>query len=182
MRRLTNLELVLLGILAQDSLSGYALRKQFATTPLGHFSDSPGSIYPALQRLRRRGLLRILKEKPANGRRAQRFTATPKARGELRHWLHGPVTRQEVLADFDGLLLRFVFRAQLFGDPSARQFVVALGKQVQEIIRELEAYLAGPGSALPTAGRLAVESGLEGYRGSMRWIERAVEELGRSKL
>jgi DNA-binding PadR family transcriptional regulator len=181
MRQLTNLELVLLGILAQDSLSGYSLRKQFATTPLGHFSDSPGSIYPALQRLRRRGLLRILKEKPANGRRAQRFTVTPKARGELRHWLHGPVTRHEVLADFDGLLLRFVFRAQLFGDSSAREFVVDLGKQVQEIIRELEVYLAGPGSALPTAGRLAVESGLEGYRGNMRWIERAAAELGRSK-
>jgi DNA-binding PadR family transcriptional regulator len=78
------------GILAQESLSGYSLRKRFATTPFGHFSDSPGSIYPALQRLQRRGLLRILKEKPANGRRVQRFTTTPKARGELRRWLHRP--------------------------------------------------------------------------------------------
>ncbi|HEY1471026.1 MAG TPA: PadR family transcriptional regulator [Candidatus Acidoferrum sp.] len=181
MRQLTNLEHVLLGMLSQESLSGYSLRKRFATTPLGHFSDSPGSIYPALQRLQRRGLLRILKEKPANGRRAQRFTATPKARGELRHWLHGIVTRHEVLANFDGLLLRFVFRAELYGNSSAREFVVDLGKQVQEIIQELETYLAGPGSALPTAGRLAVESGLEGYRGSMRWIERAAAELGRSK-
>jgi len=178
MRQLTNLELVLLGILAQDPLSGYSLRKQFATTPLGHFSDSPGSIYPALQRLRRRGLLRILKEKPANRRRAQRFAATPKARKELRHWLHGSITRHEVLADFDGLLLRFVFRARLFGESSALQFVVDLGKQVLHIIRELETYLAGPGRALPTAGRLAVESGLEGYRGNMRWIERATAELG----
>jgi DNA-binding PadR family transcriptional regulator len=168
MRQLTNLELILLGILAQESLSGYCLRKRFATTPLGHFNDSPDSIYPALQRLQRRSLLRILKEKSANGRRIQRFTTTPKARGELRRWLHRPVTRHEVLASFHGLLLRFVFRAELFGNSSAREFVVDLGQQVQEIIRELEAYLAGLGSALPTAGRLAVESGLEGYRGNMR--------------
>lgn len=181
MRQLTNLEHVLLGILAQEALSGYSLRKRFATTPLGHFSDSPGSVYPALQRLQRRGLLRVLKEKPANGRRTRRFTATPKARAELRHWLHGTVSRHEVLSNFDGLLLRFVFRAELYGNSSARDFVVELGKHIQQVIRELETYLAGPGSALPIAGRLAVESGLEGYRGSIRWVDRAAEELGRSK-
>lgn len=181
MRKLTNLEHVLLGILAEDALSGYALRKRFATTPLGHFSDSPGSIYPALQRLQRRGLLRILKQKPANGRRERRFTVTPKALRELHHWLHLPITHQEVLGNFDDLLLRFVFRAQTFGDESARKFVVDLGKQVEEVILELEIYLAGPGNALPTASRLAVEQGLEGYRGNMRWLTRAAEVLGRSK-
>jgi hypothetical protein len=85
------------------------------------------------------------------------------------------------LGNFDDLLLRFVFRAQMFGNASAREFVVDLRKHVQEIIRELESYLAGPGSALPTASRLAVEQGLEGYRGYMRWASRAMEELGRSK-
>ncbi len=181
MRPLTNLEHILLGILAEDPLSGYSLRKRFATTPLGHFSDSPGSIYPALQRLQRRGFLLILKEKPASGRKGRRFTVTVKALRELRHWLHLPITRHEVLGNFDDLLLRFVFRAQMFGNSSAREFVVDLGKQMREIIRELEAYLAGPGSALPTASRLAVESGLEGYRGNMRWIVQATEQLARSK-
>jgi DNA-binding PadR family transcriptional regulator len=181
MRKLTNLERILLGLLAEAPLSGYALRKRFASTPLGHFSDSPGSIYPALQRLQHRGFLRILKEKPANGRGARKFTVTPKALGELRHWLHASITRHEVLGNFDDLLLRFVFRAQMFGNASARQFVLELDNSVDQIVRELETYLTGPGSALPLASRLAVESGLEGYRGYVRWSHRAVAELERSK-
>ncbi len=181
MRQLTNLERILLGLLAEQPLSGYALRKHFTATPLGHFSDSPGSIYPALKRLQHRGLLRTLKEKPVNGRGTRKFTITPKARGELRHWLHAPITRHEVMGTFDDLLLRFVFRAQMFGNTSARQFVLELDTFVDQIIRELETYLAGPGSALPLASRLAVEQGLEGYRGYVRWSRRAVAELERSK-
>lgn len=180
MRRLTNLELLLLALLQPRPASGYALRKSFATTPLGHYSDSPGSIYPALQRLRRRGLVRPLPQQAANGRRTQLFATTPKGLSELRSWLKRPITRDEVQHDPQGLMLRFVFCAQLFGDSSARSFVLQLGTPVQETILELESYLRGPGKALPTAGRLAVEQGLEGYRALARWAVRAEKQLQRS--
>ncbi len=180
MRRLTNLELLLLALLQPRPASGYALRKSFATTPLGHYSDSPGSIYPALQRLRRRGLVRPLPHQAANGRRTQLFTTTPKGLGELRAWLKRPITSDEVQHDPQGLMLRFVFCAQLFGDSSARSFVLQLGPCVQEIILGLESFLRGPGKALPTAGRLAVEQGLDGYRALVRWAARAGEQLHRS--
>jgi len=44
----------LLGLLHQKERSGYDLRKVFTHTPVKHFSDSPGAIYPALRRLERR--------------------------------------------------------------------------------------------------------------------------------
>jgi len=180
MRCLTNLELLLLALLQPQPASGYALRKAFATTPLGHYSDSPGSIYPALERLRRRGLLRPLQEKPANRRRKQLFSITPKGLAELRSWLKRPVTREELQHDPQGVMLRFVFCAQLSGNASARSFVLQLGTRLQEIILELESYLRGPGKTLPVAGRLAVEQGLEGYRALARWAARAGNELKRS--
>lgn len=180
MRRLTNLELLLLALLRPRPASGYALRKSFTTTPLGHYSDSPGSIYPALQRLRRRGLIRPLPHQPTNGRRKQLFTTTPRGLSELRSWLKRPVTREELLHDPQGLMLRFVFCAQFFGDASARAFVSQLGTRLQETILELESFLRGPGKALPTAGRLAVEQGLEGYRALARWAARAGNRLHRS--
>jgi len=180
MRRLTNLELLLLTLLQQEPASGYDLRKSFATTPLGHFSDSPGSIYPALQRLRRRGLLRPLPNQPANGRRKQLFSITPKGLAELRTWLKRPITREEVQHDPPGLMLRFIVSAQLSGNAAARSFVLQLGTRLQETVLELESYLRGPGKALPVAGRLAVEQGLEGYRALARWTARAGKELKRS--
>jgi DNA-binding PadR family transcriptional regulator len=180
MRRLTNLELLLLALLQPQPASGYALRKAFATTPLGHYSDSPGSIYPALQRLRRRGLLLPLPHQPANGRRKQLFSVTPKGLVELRFWLKRPVTREELQHDPQGLMLRFVICAQLFGNALARSFVLQLGTCLQETILELESYMHGPGKTLPVAGRLAVEQGLEGYRALARWAARAGHELKRS--
>ena len=180
MRRFTNLEHLLLTLLQREPASGYALRKAFASTPLGHFSDSPGSIYPALQRLLRRGLLRPIKDQPANRRRKQVFAVTPKALAELRSWLNRPIAPEEVKHDPAGIVLRFVVCAQLSGNASARRFVLQLENQVNEIILELESYLRGPGKTLPIAGRLAVEHGLEGYRALARWAARAGKELKRS--
>jgi len=180
MRRLTNLELLLLALLHTQPSSGYSLRKSFATTPLGHYSDSPGSIYPALERLRCRGLLRPLQEKLATRRRRQLFSITAKGLVELRSWLKRPITREEVQHDIQGLMLRYVVCAQLSGNASARTLVLQLGTRLQETVLELESYLRGPGKALPVAGRLAVEQGLEGYRALARWTARAGKELKRS--
>jgi len=180
MRRLTNLEHLLLGLLHQKPASGYALRKNFTTTPLGHYSDSPGSIYPALNRLRRRHLLQPLKGQPANGRGTLVFTLTPQGLAELRAWLQRPVTLDEVRSDADGLALRFVFVAQVFGRNAARRFVVQLEACTRDVVRDLETYLSGPGQAHPLAARLAIEQGLEGYRAQARWAARAGRELERS--
>lgn len=180
MRRLTNLEYLLLSLLHQNPASGYALRKAFASTPLGHYSDSPGSIYPALQRLARRGLLRPTKNPSPTGRRTQLFSATPKALAELRSWVQRPITREEVRHDPPALMLRFVICAQLSGNPAAHKFLLQFESRVHEVILELQTYLRGPGKNLPVAGRLAVEEGLEGYRALARWAVRAGKRLARS--
>ena len=57
-RKTTLLEYALLGLTYQAPMSGYDLRKIFTTTAMGHFSSSPGAIYPALQRLEARSLLK----------------------------------------------------------------------------------------------------------------------------
>ncbi|MHC4537428.1 MAG: PadR family transcriptional regulator, partial [Planctomycetota bacterium] len=52
---ISTLSLAVLGLIAQKPHSGYDLRKVFSTTPLGHFSSSPGAIYPALKRIEKSG-------------------------------------------------------------------------------------------------------------------------------
>jgi DNA-binding PadR family transcriptional regulator len=177
MRSLTTLDHILLALLANQPASGYALRKIFATTPMGHHSDSPGSIYPALWRLHRAALISPLKEAHASGRRTQRFAVTRKGTNELHAWLHRPITRAEVMHKVDDLMLRFVFRAQMFGDASARSFAAEFAKHSNETVQDLQSYLRGPGRSLPLAARLAVEQGLEGYRALARWAMRAKNQL-----
>lgn len=56
-RQLTEFEQVLLGMIAGEPSTGYHLKQEFATTPLGIYQPSSGALYPALRRLERRGLL-----------------------------------------------------------------------------------------------------------------------------
>lgn len=180
MRHLTNLEYLLLTLLREKPASGYTLRKAFASSPLGHYSDSPGSIYPALQRLVRHGLLRPVKGPTANRRRTQLFSVTPKALTELRSWVERPISLEEVRHDPPALMLRFVICAQLFGNAAARKFLLQWESRLNEVVFELVSYLRGPGKEQPLAGRLAVEQGLEGYRALANWAARAGKELKRS--
>ena len=55
---LSTLSLAILGLISQRPLTGYDLRKVFLTTPMGHFSSSPGAIYPALRRIEDAGWVR----------------------------------------------------------------------------------------------------------------------------
>ena len=73
----------LLGLVQQRPSSGYDLRKMFAETAMGSFSDSPGAIYPALTRLEKRGLIRSEVEERAALRRRRLYRLTPKGRAEL---------------------------------------------------------------------------------------------------
>jgi len=49
----TLLDYAILGLIQDHALSGYAIRKMFEETALGHYSSSPGTIYPALNRLQK---------------------------------------------------------------------------------------------------------------------------------
>jgi DNA-binding PadR family transcriptional regulator len=54
MNSASTLEFALTGLLRQKPQSGYDLRKTFTDTAMRHYSDSPGSIYPAMRRLQAR--------------------------------------------------------------------------------------------------------------------------------
>ena len=86
----STLELALLGLLHQKPQSGYDLRKTFATTAMRHFSDSPGSIYPALRRLEARDWIAIDPQNdkdPENRRGQQVFQLTSAGITVLVEWL-----------------------------------------------------------------------------------------------
>src|SRR5258706_16050529 len=108
------LEHALLGLLQQQPRSGYDLRKVFATTPMGTFSDSPGAIYPALHRLERRGLIRGQIQERGGLRRRRLFRLTAAGLNAFRLSQERPGT-PEHLAHLQALILGFAFM-----DPALR--------------------------------------------------------------
>jgi len=173
----SDLGFALLGLLHQAPRSGYDLRKAFATTPLGHFSDSPGAIYPALRRLSRRGWIEGLPGAPEGGRRRRPYRPTAPGRRAFRQWLRARPTPEEAGRDLDAQILRLAFLSEVLPLAAVDGHLDVLRGAVAAHLSGLERFFAAAGPAMSPSGRLAFECGLDGFRSFLRWSARAQKRL-----
>ena len=164
----------LLGLLEKQPMSGYDLRKIFASSAMGSFSDSPGAIYPALGRLEKRGLIRGALEGSSSLRRRRVYRITPKGIGAFKAWLRKPVTRDGVIRHSNHLMLRFAFMDQSLGAEHAVRFLNEFADEVAGYLPSLRQYLEMHGSGMPFSGRLAVEFGMQEYKTLLRWARKSI--------
>ena len=165
----------LLGLIQQRPRSGYDLRKTFAETAMGSFSDSPGAIYPALGRLAKRGLIESEVEDSSGLRRRRMYRLTTEGERELKHWLSQPVTRDEIIRRLGELMLRFAFMEQALGADEAIHFLQKFRIELDAYIPSLRHYLQQHGPKMPLSGMLALDSGVRNYETLQRWVEHAIQ-------
>lgn len=179
-KNLTTLEYALLGLVGLSPMTGYDVHKVFATTPLAHFSSSPGAIYPALRRLAKIGLLvaRLDTAKEARPRRV--YSLTSAGREALDAWLHQPVSREELIRGAGAPVLRF----SLAGDRLTRDEILAYletyRNAVAAYLEELYAYVKPASGPDNLHGTLAVYQGIRGLESELRWTQWAAAEISRA--
>jgi DNA-binding PadR family transcriptional regulator len=171
---ISKLGYALLGLLQQQASSGYALRKIFASTAMTTYSDSPGAIYPALGRLEQQGLIRGSIEESAGMRRRQMFRLTPHGTAALKKWINRPLVRPDVIRGLDEVMLRFAFSQQAVGAPASVRLLKSLATELAAYIPELREQLTVNKEAMPTSGRLALESGVRSYECLLEWTKYAL--------
>ncbi len=176
-RTLSPLTGALLGLLQDKPQSGYELRKLFATTPMGNFSDSPGSIYPALKRLAHDGLIAGTVENAKSLRPRQVFHLTADGVARLRTWLSEPVSRVLPAEGFDLVLLRFVFMPASIGLPATARFLEELEHELTRTLAHLRAFHRANASHMPLTGALGLRAGIEDVAGRLRWARLAHRAL-----
>ena len=159
----------LLGLLQQEPQSGYDLRKVFAQTAMGSFSDSPGAIYPALGRLESRGLVRGTVAESTSLRKRRVFKITARGAAQLKAWLRRPVTRDDVVRRIGELMLRFAFMGDVLGTERTTDFLREYAGQLAEYVPSLKEFHRAQADKMPLSGRLAFESGIEEYEARLRW-------------
>ncbi len=164
----------LLGLLEAQPRSGYDLRKIFATSAMGSFSDSPGAIYPALGRLEKRGLVRGTLEGSTGLRQRRVYRVTAKGRAALKGWLKQRVTRDDVVRHSNQLMLRFAFMDLSLGAEHAVRFLKQLAAELEGYLLGLRGYLEAQGKAMPLSARLALEYGMEEYKTLLQWAKKSV--------
>jgi PadR family transcriptional regulator PadR len=79
------LELLILKTLSLEPMHGWGISQRIQQISQGVFQVNQGSLYPALQRMKSRGLLRAEWRTTENGRRARYYSMTPAGARELEH-------------------------------------------------------------------------------------------------
>lgn len=80
---------LILGLLSQGPRSGYDIRREVEEATVHFWRESFGAIYPALARLVRTGLIRVVAT-PHSARGRRVYALTPKGKRALAQWLERP--------------------------------------------------------------------------------------------
>ncbi|KHL96695.1 hypothetical protein QW71_05420 [Paenibacillus sp. IHB B 3415] len=101
---------VLLGLLNEENLTGYEIKKIVDTRLSFFWSESFGQIYPELKRLAAGGLIAVCEEPVSaegkNSKQSIKYQITVSGRYELQEWLKTPVEKETVRYE---LLLKLYF-------------------------------------------------------------------------
>lgn len=164
------LHYALLGLLARGPASGYDLRKVFQETLLGVYSDSPGSIYPALRRLEARGLVRA---GPAEGGRRRRPLAlTPAGRRALEAWLREPPDVGRAARHRGAVELKLAFLMDVLPDADLAGFLTTYAASLDHLGAEAEAARTANQDSLSASARAALDLGIHRMRSTAAWCRR----------
>ena len=175
---LSILEFALLGLVHdREPCCGYDLRKVFADTPMGSFSDSPGSIYPALARLERAKLIRGRVEETSSVRRRKLFRLSAGGLSALKRWLHLPITQADMVRGMPELALRFAVLESVLGRGACVPFLEALEKELALYIPTLRRHLKSAQAANSVSAGLAMEGGIMAYENRLAWVRLALDRL-----
>jgi DNA-binding PadR family transcriptional regulator len=168
-------------LIHQQPLSGYDVKKIFASTPMAGFSDSPGAIYPALRKLEQLGFVRSEVQQLGGLRRRRVFEIAPKGMASLRAWQSKPIVEEDMVRRVAELLLRFAFMDETLGAERSLEFLQEFAEKLAAYIPTLREYLDAHASEMSTSGRLALESGIQEYEARLVWAKSSIAQYRRRR-
>jgi DNA-binding PadR family transcriptional regulator len=175
MNSASTLEFALIGLLRHKPQSGYDLRKTFTETAMRHYSDSPGSIYPALRRLRARGWIEA---EPKDRRGREVFHLSPEGESALVEWLSREISREDVVFRLEELMLRFAFMDGNVSRSTTIQFLEQFEREMGVYVGELRAKFERDSYQKPVhTGLLAFQHGVEAMEAQLNWARKARARL-----
>jgi hypothetical protein len=145
------------------------------------FSDSPGSIYPALKRLERSGMVTCTLEETGHVRRRALYRLSSEGVNALQRWLTQPIQVDDVARKLPELFLRFSFLEDCLGRQACEPFLVSFSRCLKLYIGTLEEHLKSHEAVMSRSARLALRSGIMGYECQVAWVKMALDEYRKSK-
>lgn len=172
--RLTELEGCVLGLIRQRGpCTPYAIRREFLASLTPHWSGSAGAIYPLIERLSRRRLLRAVGP-TGDGRGGRLYALTASGRRAFLHWLSPPFSELTLGVPPDPVRSRVGFLG-LLPPPARLAFLNEVLEQFRRALAKLEANLAR--EATDPFERLAVRGSYLALQARLTWVQEVIEAL-----
>lgn len=170
--RTTTLDFAILGLLLSGSKTAYAIRMIFKSTAMGNYSSSPGTIYPATQKLRKLGLI----EQESKANRALKITL--KGKTQMKAWLTESITQEMIAKGSHILILKFAFMDHLVSQEEKVSFLNGFRQQANTYLHSLEEYGRSDEAAqLPLHSKLSFEYGVVSLKAQLSWIKSALQTI-----
>jgi PadR family transcriptional regulator AphA len=178
MTRAVSIRHLILGLLTQQAMSGYDIKRLLES--LSWLMDSPsfGSIYPALRSLREDGLA-SMEEVLCQGKSSRKiYTTTKRGRRALREWVDQSIT--------SGTSLKaFVTRLILAGSFSHAEIITHLQQRRSEVTAchaALKQLTETEYRMMDSGQRLTFDYGLALATAELAWLDGALKQLSQQSL
>ena len=109
----SELEYLILAMVSEGIVSGYAMRKEMTRMRGGRWSAESGSVYRVLRRLERDKLLMEMRKVGVPNRERTEYAITPQGEALLRSWITFPPDREEFAFLVDPIRTRSYFLRRL---------------------------------------------------------------------
>ena len=178
MARAVSIRHLILGLLTQQPMSGYDIKRFLKS--LSWLIDSPsfGTIYPALRVLQEGGLVTV-EMAPRQGKPLRRIhTITEAGRQALREWMDQPVAPGASLRTF---VMRLIL-ASNFSHTGLISHLQQRRSQVAVHHATLKQIAEAPGGTIVSGQRLAFGYGLALATAELTWLDSILEQLSQQPL
>ena len=170
----TLLGYVLLGMLNQHPRSGYDIRMEMENASVAHFSSSPGSIYPALQLLKKNGFIDSEVVHRSRLKPREVFQVTEKGRKALRAWLCKRLAVPDLRDNLGELMLRFRFMEDTVSNAETLRFLTDFRRKAKTYGSILNAQTRAQAESSPHFA-LTLQREIAMVRMHIDWATQAIE-------
>ena len=172
------IDMVILGLLSHDDLTGYDIKKQIDGSIRFFWKGSFGSIYPALAELEKQGSVRRLKGNDSGGREKIIYSITGQGKEILKAW----VRDEKASNDLKYETLMKLFFGGVESKETALRNIEVFEEQIKADLKVLQVYKANIEKALDEEDHvyfyLTILFGIETYEAYLKWCNKARKVLG----
>ena len=171
------IDMVILGLLSHDDLTGYDIKKQIDGSIRFFWKGSFGSIYPALSELEKQGSVRRLKSNDSGGREKIIYSITSQGKEILRAW----VRDEKASNDLKYETLMKLFFGGVESKKTSLRNIELFEEQIKADLKVLQVYKANLEKVLDEEDHvyfyLTIMFGIESYEAYLKWCNKAREVL-----